>query len=156
MDDAARDQLLRLRAVGRHVGRRRVRLERIHAFPFFDDEERLGSPFRLEAERVLGIDGRPVLDAASFLVDVRDVRPEMLQDLGTLARLGGNDRDDVDQGFFSRMMSSGGLPSSQKTIAFCSKSWPSASAFARYIPMTRKLGSAQLPRGSRPSPQKCG
>ena len=76
------------------------------------------------------VDGGAVLDAARLLVDVRHVAAEVLQDLGALAGLGGDDGDDVDH-VLSRMMSSGARPSSQKTIAFCSKSWPSASAFAR-------------------------
>ena len=41
-----------------------MRLQRIHAFPLLDDEERVGAPLRLDRQRVLGVDGLVVADAS--------------------------------------------------------------------------------------------
>src|SRR3954468_23865628 len=99
MDHAARDQLFRFCAVRRHVRRRRVRLQRFHALPFLDGEKGVRAPFRLELQRVLRIDGGAVLDATLLGPHRGHVGAELAQDFVALARLAGNDGDNMDHEF---------------------------------------------------------
>src|SRR5436309_15939711 len=64
VDHAARDHVLGLGAVGCHVRRGGVGLERVHAVPLLDGEEGVRSPSGLDRQRVVGIDRGAVLDAA--------------------------------------------------------------------------------------------
>src|SRR5256885_16937899 len=85
VDDAARDQLLRLRAVGGHVRRRGVRLERLQALPLLDHQERVVAALLLERSRRIGVDRGAVLDAALLGVDAGHVGAEGGEDLGAPA-----------------------------------------------------------------------
>lgn len=80
VDHAARDEVLRLRAIGGHVGRRCMGAQRLHARPLLDDDERVGPVAGLEPEGVLGVDRGAVLDAAGLGEDVRHVRAERRED----------------------------------------------------------------------------
>ena len=75
MDDAARDQLAGLGRVRGHVRRGAVSAKCVHAFPFFDDEERVRSPLRLDGKRAVSVDGGAVFDAAALGADRGTLAP---------------------------------------------------------------------------------
>src|SRR5436190_8450878 len=133
VNDAAREQLLGLRAVRGHVWRGSMGLERVHALPLLDHQERIRAPVLLDRQRRIGVDRGAIFDAALLGAHRRNVGAERSEHFLALARLCGDDGDDMDHGSApeSRTTSSGGRPASQKMIAFCSKSAPSASAFWR-------------------------
>src|SRR6266567_5616061 len=56
VDDAARDHLLRLSGVSRHVWRRGMRLKGFDALPLFHHDVGIGSELGLDAARPLGVD----------------------------------------------------------------------------------------------------
>ena len=98
MDQPARNHVLGLRRISRHVRRRRMRLQRVHARPFLEHQKGIRAVLRLKLGAVLKIDGGPLLDAALFPFDRGDIGAERLQDGRAHAGLGGDDGDDVDHG----------------------------------------------------------
>ena len=66
--------------VGGHVRSGRMRLQRLHALPFLQHDERVRAEFGLEAAQTLGVNGRAVFDAALLGMDGGHVGPELPQD----------------------------------------------------------------------------
>src|SRR6516225_2585964 len=96
MDDAACDHGPRLRRISRHMRGLQMRLERSRALPFLDDDEAVRAECGLERADALGIDGRPVFDAALLGMHGRHIGAELLQDGLALAGLRGDDGKDMD------------------------------------------------------------
>jgi hypothetical protein len=93
MHGATLNQIPYFRAIGRHVGRSRVGLERRGAFPLLDDDKCIGAKGRLAAGPV---DGGPILDAACLGMHGWDDRLEGVKDRATLTRFGGYESENMD------------------------------------------------------------
>ncbi len=96
VDRAVGKHILGALGIGFHMRGSGMRAKRGHAFPLFDNDKRVFSEWRLDWSGVFGVDRGFVGDAAILCQNGRDIRVEQFQHLGTFARFGFDDGDNVD------------------------------------------------------------
>lgn len=93
MNGAGGHEVFYLLAIGGHMRCSGMCLQRVHACPFLDDDERIRPECRIGA---VDIHDSRVFDAAVFGVNSRNVRLEGFEHFGPLAGQGGEDGENVN------------------------------------------------------------
>ena len=107
MDGAGRNQVLHTGCIGSHVTRCRVGCERLLAFPFLDHHETIRSELRQPLRPAFAVDGRSIFDTASFRAHFSKNVAERGQNRASLARLCGDNGNDVDHDLYPICVSAG-------------------------------------------------
>ncbi len=96
MNDAVRQHVFDLGAVGRHMRSGDMGFERLQARPFFNDDEGILAIFGLQPAGIVDVDSRTIFDAAVLGMDGRDIGVERFQHFAAHPGFCGDDGNDVD------------------------------------------------------------